>query len=410
MNEKILIRNTGYIRLYDATIVPLFLLSPLLALPYILWGIYRQERSAYFFFSLFLGFLAWLQIPFADLFRHTMNAYDYLGKPISYVFQNNLSSDFFIPLISWILVNKDIPYQFLRLFAITESFFLMTIIFNYMIEKSNREYTNDEVFIRFCILYFFFEFIRTTSGVRYGFALYQYVFALHLAINKRSYLSALFFATLAMEIHISFAFFIPISIFLFYVCTSIKRIVIILGGISFILLTLISKFSFMLGRRAEWYFDGGTSISGTHQITIYGFILFVAVRLFLLPYGVLAIKYFNRHSKWCRIALVWIGVSIIFITNITVMLRTTFIFSAIGIFSLLEIEFREMIQKRFIRFLLLCGIMTTFFNVINYRTIILNSRYHYITMPVPVILQNQYENQWILEHIDNNRIIKNIHE
>lgn len=51
----------GYIRLYTVTVATLFLLSPLLALPYILLGIYRQERSAYFFFALFLGFLAWLQ-------------------------------------------------------------------------------------------------------------------------------------------------------------------------------------------------------------------------------------------------------------------------------------------------------------------------------------------------------------
>ena len=412
MNEKVMIRNTGYIRLYDATIVPLFLLSPLLALPYILWGIYRQKRSAYFFFSLFLGFLAWLQIPFADLFRHTMNAYNYFGKPMSYVFQNNLSSDFFIPLVSWILVNKDIPYQFLRLFAITESSFLMTIIFNYMIEKSNREYTNGEVFIRFCIMYFFFEFIRTTSGVRYGFALYQYIFAMHLAINKRSYLSALFFAILAIEIHFSFMFFIPISIILYYLCNSIKKAIVIFLFLSSVMLALISNFSFMLGRRADWYFGGGNSISDNtiNTITIYGFILFVAVRLFLLPYAFLAIKNFDVFLKWSRMTIVWAGMAIVFITNLTLMVRVTFILSAIGIFLLLEVESYRSIQKRFITLILWCGILTTLFNVVNYRTYILNSRFHYITLPVPIILQNQYDKQWILEHINENKIIKNTYE
>lgn len=67
----------GYIRLYTVTVATLFLLSPLLALPYILLGIYRQERSAYFFFALFLGFLAWLQVPLSDLFRHSLNIYHY---------------------------------------------------------------------------------------------------------------------------------------------------------------------------------------------------------------------------------------------------------------------------------------------------------------------------------------------
>lgn len=403
-------KSFGYIKTYDAGLVPLFLLSPLLSLPYILWGIYRRERSAYFFFSLFLGFLAWLQIPFADLFRHTINAYDLVGKPISYIFTNSLSSDFFVPFVSWILVNADFPYQFLRLLSATECFFLMTIIFNYMIEKSERNYSDSEVFIRFWILFLFFEYIRTTSGVRYGFALFQYVFALHLVINKKSYLSALFFALLAMEIHISFAFFVPVSILLYYVCTSVKRAIIVTALGSALTLVLITKFSFLLGRRADWYFDGGTSVSGTHHITIYGFILFVAVRLFLLPFVVMVVKFFKRYSKWCRIGLVWLVMTVIFITNITVMLRMSFVFSVIAIFSFLEIESRELIRKRVITILLFCGFMTTLFNTVNYRTIILNSRYYYIVMPVPFILQNQYELDWIIEHIDNNTIIKDVHE
>lgn len=100
--------------------IALFLLSPLLALPYIILGIYRGEKSAYFLFSLFLGFLAWLQIPFADLFRHTMNAYNYCEKPFDRVFNN---SDFIIPLANWVLMKYHIPYQYLRLFSVTECFF-----------------------------------------------------------------------------------------------------------------------------------------------------------------------------------------------------------------------------------------------------------------------------------------------
>ena len=86
----------GYIRLYTVTVATLFLLSPLLALPYILLGIYRQERSAYFFFALFLGFLAWLQVPLSDLFRHSLNIYHYLDKPFSYAYVNKQSADYFI--------------------------------------------------------------------------------------------------------------------------------------------------------------------------------------------------------------------------------------------------------------------------------------------------------------------------
>ena len=175
---------------------------------------------------------------------------------------------------------------------------------------------------------------------------------------------------------------------------------------------LISKFSFMLGRRADWYFSGGNSISDNtmNTITIYGFILFVAVRLFLLPYIILAIKNFDCFLKWSRITIVWVGMAIVFIVNLTLMVRITFFLSAIGIFLLLEIESYNRIHKRFITLILWCGILTTFFNIVNYRTYILNSRFHHIALSVPLILQNHYEKQWILEHINDNRIIKNTHE
>ncbi len=47
--------------------------------------------------------------------------------------------------------------------------------------------------------------------------------------------------------------------------------------------------------------------------------------------------------------------------------------------------------------------MTTLCNTVNYRSIILNSRYQYIAMPVPVILQDHYDKQWILEHVNGNK-------
>lgn len=386
------------------TAISLFLLSPLLSLPYIILGIYRGEKSAYFLFSLFGGFLAWLQIPYADLYRHTMNAYNYYGASLDKVFNN---PDFIVPLANWILMNNHIPYQYFRLFYVTESFFLLTIVFNYMINVSPREYTQKEVFERFCILFCFYEFIQTTVGVRYGFALYQYIFSLHLFINKRSYIGALIFAFLAMKIHESFYFFIPISILLYLCCRSRKASIILLICLTAIALPIIGKFSFLLGRRAEWYFDGGTSVSGNtfKKVTIYGFILFTAIRLFLLPFAFLVIKYFDTSLKWARFAMVWLIIFCVFITNSVMIFRIAFIFAAIGIFLLLAIEMHTMLDKKIVRIILWCGIMTTVLNTINYRTYILESRYQYIAMPTFVILQNQYDKQWIGEHVRGNTII-----
>ena len=409
----------GYIRLYTVTVATLFLLSPLLALPYILLGIYRQERSAYFFFALFLGFLAWLQVPLSDLFRHSLNIYHYLDKPFSYAYVNKQSADYFIPIVNWILVNGNIPYQYLRLFSVTESFFLLTVIFNYMIETSEREYTYGEVFMRFCIMYLFFEFIMTTSGVRYGFAVCQYIYALHLVFNKKSWLPALFFALFATQIHVSFAFFIPISVLLYWLCSTKRKTIVFFGLLSVVLIPIISHFSYLLGRRADWYFGGGNSVSDNSAITIYGFILTIGVRLFLLPFLVLVYQYFtppppytHAHQSRNTKSLMQMdaygcgvdrdGCNVHY--QYDMLYRLTFVLSTIGIFLLLEIEQHFYIRKRFITILLWCGIMTTLCNTVNYRSIILNSRYQYIAMPVPVILQDHYDKQWILEHVNGNKM------
>ena len=206
---------------------------------------------------------------------------------------NKQSADYFIPIVNWILVNGNIPYQYLRLFSVTESFFLLTVIFNYMIETSEREYTYGEVFMRFCIMYLFFEFIMTTSGVRYGFAVCQYIYALHLVFNKKSWLPALFFALFATQIHVSFAFFIPISVLLYWLCSTKRKTIVFFGLLSVVLIPIISHFSYLLGRRADWYFGGGNSVSDNSAITIYGFILTIGVRLFLLPFLVLVYQYFT---------------------------------------------------------------------------------------------------------------------
>lgn len=416
--------ESGKIKLYTATATALFLLSPLLALPYIMCGIYRQEKSAYFLFSLFLGFLAWLQIPLADLFRHTLNFYNYLGKPFSYVYLNKESIDYFIPMVNWLLSNLDIPYQYFRLFSITESFYLLTIIFNYMINSSSKEYTQQEAFVRFCIMFLFFEFIMTTSGVRYGFAVCQYVYAVHLVINRKSYVAAAIFALFASQIHVAFTFFIPISLLLYSICRTRNLSIALLVGGSFVLLPIIARFSYLLGRRADWYFASGTSISDHNNISIYGFILFIAVRLFLIPFLLIEYQAFTtpprtsdklrdakqlcdiqlHASKWVRIAFVWAGITLLFITNMTMIFRTSLIFATMGVFALIAIEETKYIHKKWITVILICGMLTTLFSTVNNRAILLNSRFQYIAMPTFVILQNQYDKQWIIEHVNGNKM------
>ena len=157
-------------------------ISPLLALPLILVGVYRQKRSAFVLFSFFLGLLAWLQVPLADLFRHTLLFYGMGKRSLMDVMYTEINADFISNLSKWVLYHAGLSFQWYRLFWTAESFLILTIAIYGMMEQSTREYSREEAFKRFILLWLFFEFIQSVSGTRYGYACYNYIFALYMLI------------------------------------------------------------------------------------------------------------------------------------------------------------------------------------------------------------------------------------
>ena len=379
----------------------LFILSPLLTLPYILYGIYYRRKSAFLLFSLFLGVFAWLTAPFADLYRHTFWAYEFVDIPVSTIVFD-LEPDFLIPLIDHILLNNDIPYQYLRLFYTTECFWLMSIIFIYQIKHSKKRYSNNEYFVRFILFFLFFEVIQTVSSVRYGFALYQFIFAIHLFFYKKEYMYSLLFAFFACIIHTSFSFIIPLSFLLYVISSTKKRLKWVLITVPIFAVLAFDMFLPLLSYRADWYFQGG--ISGKSESTLFGLILYLYMRVFLFPFPYLALKYYLTRLHWCRICIAFTTLVLVFINNEVLLFRMAFLLSAVGVFVLLEIESYVKIRNRIITMILWCGIFTTLCNTINYRQFFYVSRYHYTLMPVPFILMDHYDIPWIISHIDGNNL------
>lgn len=386
----------------------ILIVCPLFALPFVLNGIYRQKKSAYFLFSLILGLLSWLQIPSGDLFRHTMDYYEQYGTPISSIFDFTYGFDFIGKLGKWVLINNGLPYQYFRLISMTESFYILSLILIWMLNHSKRAYTPSEAFVRFILLFLLFEFIQTTSGTRYCFAVYNYIYGLHLWFNIRKRIPAIFFFLLSIFIHDTLVFLIPLGLILYISCTSRKKVLVILILGSIIAIGAVSAMSTLMGRRYEFYFDNGSSLGGNtfQEVTMAGFILFTLCRVLLLPFAYLAFRYFKSNEPWIRMMVVWSIVMCIFITNSVMIFRIAVFMSAIIPFMLICIEHSIRLRKPVFKFLIFCAIANTGFNTINYRNIILNSRFEYIITPVPIILDFIYEKNWVINHVDGNTITK----
>ncbi len=401
----VVVRSSGPQYLgFGAAIV--FFISPILSLPFILYGIYLQKKSAYFLFACLLGVFAWLQIPLGDLWRHTFIIEEYASKDITHIFARK-DSDFIIYTLGWLARRMGISYQIVRLVTICESFFILCLILHYMLNNSQRKYTQSEAFQRFVILFLFYEFIQTVSGTRYGVASYNYIFALHLWFNKRNYKLALLFGCIAAFTHESFLYFVPISVFAILVCRSRPMAIAIMVTAFIIVLPFINYFAEYIGRRSEFYFGSGKDMSVAEAgTTIIGFLLFYCCRLLNIPFICLAIKYFKQEFLWARASLVWIAFLFATITNLLLLFRFAFIIQIIGVFMLIQIESKYRLSKRTINCVLLCGILLTSMNILNYRTYIIQSRYQYAIAPLPIVLCYEYKLPWISEHVNGNSVIK----
>ena len=378
-------------------------ISPLLALPLILVGVYRQKRSAFVLFSFFLGLLAWLQVPLADLFRHTLLFYGMGKRSLMDVMYTEINPDFISNLSKWVLYHAGLSFQWYRLFWTAESFLILTIAIYGMMEQSTREYSREEAFKRFILLWLFFEFIQSVSGARYGYACYNYIFALYMLFNCRNWVAAIFFMLVALKMHLSLSMLVPMNFAIFFLSRK-RSYIFILAALGFALMTILLPIyaEDLLGRRSEWYFSDGNVSGSENQSTLAGYILFVVPRFFTLPFVWLAYKYFDLKQYWSRILMGWFAILLMFISNDALVFRIGLIMAGIGPLVLIQIEQSHKIRNDVINQLVCWGILYTMFNTVNYRNIILNSHFDRIVTPIPMILEYQYDKAWLIKNVQGN--------
>lgn len=393
---------------YSIITTVIFVISPLVSLPFILKGIYERQKWSYLLFSLFVGIMSYLTIPFADLYRHAL-MYFSMANPTLVDFFNSDAGYFnwLIPA-TYIIMNKiGIPFDFLRLFELSTGFYMMISILNYMIEKSSRIYSKEECFNRFLILLLFFDFLYTTEGVRFGYALCLYVYSVHLYINKKKLLWAIVFALVACFIHSSFSIFIMVT-YLISALRLKKWYVFILISVTFLLESvLLPHLGFILGKQADWYFNESREYGNTaDSLTPIGRIFYYSLKITVLPFVYLLFKYFDSDSKWHRILCAWFILSMSFVFNLVVFQRAIWVFMAMGIFLLLAVEVKSQVSKNTIKTIILCGLVFTILNGLHHHKLALNSDYYRALLPLPFILSKQYEEAWILEYVDGNEMRK----
>lgn len=395
--------------LFFATAFSIFILSPLTALPYIIYGVYRRNKGAMPLLALFLGIVAYLTVPTQDLYRHSLNFFSWEGKPFDAIKIEHLQLNGFIVYLYQFMANNGIPFEYIRLFFTAIAFLLLSNIWKYKLEASECSYSYNEAFLRFCVFFLYFDFFYTVQGVRFGFALSIYLYGVHKLIDRNKQREYWLLFTVAGCFHSAIFLFGILTYILFKIrlnrLNAIIMIIIVSVGFNILFLGLAST---LIGRRMDWYFSEKSVVSAYSNMTTIGAFVFWSMKMFALPFAFLLWRFYKTDMKWCKMALSWFVISLAFMGNAVLLYRAWWGFMAIGAYMLLEIEQANgLLPYNKIRNVLICGLLFFTFNAINSRSMLINSNLQRLFAPVPYIHTQHYSKEWTLMHIDSHGVYKN---
>jgi len=383
-------------------------ISPIIAFPYIIRGVYYQKKGAYVLFALFWGVIAYLSLPVADLFRHSGYYEDMQTDDIANVMllsggiENSV-----IPFAYYIMKTYGIPFDFLRLFQAFISIGLLTRIFLSKMKEKTYLLGRKDFLLRYIVLFLFFDFLYTIEGVRYGFGLCFLLYAYHEIFDRDSYIRGLLFAFVGTLIHGSLGPFFVISLILYKLNIG-KRNVLIYGIIGILLINVIFLLiNIVFPLLANSYFYESTEKGDSYSnLTLIGLTIQILLKLPILIFVYIYYKYGNNSQKWCRLFGVWLLISISSVPVMVLFQRSSWVLMAIGPFMFYSIEMNASTPWFLLKRIVLCGAFFTLINIFHNHDMIMNSNYHRLALPLPIILSQQYERDWLLQHVDGNDIIK----
>lgn len=378
----------------------MMLLSPLLSMPFILYGMSLGIRKAYTYFAIFLGIVAYLTAPRADLFHHARQYYYYIGKSWDYLWDRTISADFVIPVTEWYMANHNIPFEFLRLVMIPVSFIILNKIFFTLVDESEKEYSNREINFWYSAFFLSYPFYFLIAGTRYCFAACFMLYGMFQLIKYGNYVRALLFFCIAVCIHFSMMLFIAVGIIFIY--AQFNKYWVGLFCIMAVVLRqqYVSVFGAFLMEnelRGVSYIGEGIWASGA-KLSMKAVLYYVGQSLCtLLPLVYVLIKRFDGYNKWNYLIVSLFFLILLNLGQFSLYVRTLLILSTVFIFYLITIEEKKALSISFKRIVMAGAVIIFAFNIYTNRVMISLSKYDEICYPLPFILIHHFDEYWIFQ-------------
>jgi hypothetical protein len=304
----------------------LFILYPISSVPWIIGGMMRRKKWAFFLWAIFMGLLGILYPPTGDLYRYTLDYYTYLEFDwAEFVASLDDKFDYLLPILSFSLGKLGLDFDISRFLYNFFAYYLLGRL--YLDVCSRNEYLNDKR-IAFYILFFFIPIYFSLFLTRFYFSIVVFLYgAYQIAFCKKNI--GWLFVLLSVFNHLTF---LSCALFLFcYTLFKISRmgmVVIVLIVLIFastdISLWALSFLPLDIGNHYAIYIDGywaGEYLddhSWKYQLQKYtnNFIGYITIFIYLV--------FYNKGTKK-QSALVNALIFLTFLTVPFILLRERFI-------------------------------------------------------------------------------------
>lgn len=393
--------------MYYTTIIAasLLVISPMCALPFILYDMYRQHRGGFVLFAIFLGLVAFLMPPFEDLFRHTRD-YFRMAHYASLASVPLHSDDFLVQYFSYFLYTYGIKYPVCRLLLSFIEMMILTKIFYELTLSEESGLIRCKLFV---ILFCSFNFIVAVLGVRHGFSVCLWTLGCYLLYYKQRFVPAVLLFILAPCVHF---FFLSLSIMAIVVyILPIKdmplKLYIVLCFLSLLIgfavssVIINSLYEDQVGYLSGQWGDG-------YVASTKGMIFFYIKRLWIIPLFwvfVTGKKIENRVRM-----LIYLIFLCFLLTFRLATISGRFVDVLTMLLAIYFILNYKYVPERILNLVLTMAIMYMLSNVYAQRNMLFNANIaHFSEMwkPLPLLLQHDYDKQWTYQHIDVMGDIKN---
>lgn len=185
-------------------------MSPLAALPFIIWEISRERRGATYLMALFMAVFAFLFPPIGDLSHHNMIYFQWDSYSIGdfLIWLSGLGKmDKLIWFLSFIFKKAEINFAFIRFLCLLVEFCVFSWIYERFVLDTEMEH-KDKMLI-YSLMCISFMPLYQILGLRHGLGIALYLVGIIFLYLDKRILMSIFFFLLAAYSH---THFFPMSI------------------------------------------------------------------------------------------------------------------------------------------------------------------------------------------------------